>query len=189
MVLGQWFPSLHRNSPFELLPFINIQFSCGTGHPNHVVALLSPSWMLSNPTESFLGAPLCLVMTVRWLLAAVLMQMHIWVCSHDIFPILWSKTCLWTFSREKTLTWDTVKSAFAFTYSRKFSEFGFVFSHWICFSASDHQGKNNHTGNPGKSSLKWEWPPDTRAWHTRGMAWWYFGTGVAAYSSLVHLRK
>lgn len=95
---GSWpvisLQALHRYSPFERLPFINVQFSCGTGHPNHVVALLSPGWMPSNPTESFLGAPLCLVMTVRWLLAAVLMQMHIWVCSHDIFPILWSKTCL-----------------------------------------------------------------------------------------------
>lgn len=128
MVLSQWFPckALHHNSLSECLPFINVQFSCGTGHPNHMVALLSPAWMPSNPTESFLGAPGCLVMTVRWLLAAVLMQMHIWVCSHDIFPILWSKTCLWMFSREKPPTWDAVKSAFAFTCSRKFSQFGFV---------------------------------------------------------------
>lgn len=46
--------------------------------------------------------------------------------SHDIFQSCDQKRAYRYFQGKKKLTWDTVKSAFAFTYGSKYSQFSFV---------------------------------------------------------------
>lgn len=74
-----------------------------------MVALLSPGWMPSNPTESFPGAPGCLTITVRWLLATVLMQTHTSMRSPDTVQSRDQKRAYRRFHRKKNLPWNAVK--------------------------------------------------------------------------------
>lgn len=134
---------IHHNYYFERLPFINVQFSRGTGYPDLTVALLSPGWMPSNPTESFVGAPKCLMMAwdgfwqqyqCKW----------IFECAHDIFQSCDQKRAYGNLQGKKK-SWDTVKSTFAFTYGSKCSHM-FYFFHRIQLLLSLRLiGKQNKT--------------------------------------------
>lgn len=73
------------------------------------------------------------------------------MCSHDIFQSCDQKRAYKHFQGKKT-NLGYLRSAFAFTYSRKLSQFGFAsFTGFTSLLASDHQGKKSHCADPGNS--------------------------------------